>query len=324
VKVSIVIPHFNGLEILKECLASLEKSIIVPDEIIVVDNGSTDDSIDWLKSKKNDIILIQNDQNLGFSKAVNQGICRATSEYTVLLNNDVVVEKNWLGNLIKIMDKKSNLFSCSSKMLRYHDPHIIDDVGDNYTVLGWAYKRGDGLAATTFTESGSVFSACAGAAIYRMCIFNEIGYFDESFFAYLEDIDIGFRALNAGYINYYCADAIVYHIGSATTGSKYNNFKVFLSSRNSVWLIKNNMPPLMILLNMPFLFIGYLTKILFFMYKGYGISYLKGIFVAIFLSQNKHSSRYKGNAFNLEGILLKNTWDYIKFKSKNIIKKAGS
>src|SRR5690606_7839635 len=109
---------------------------------------------------------------------------------------------------------------------RHSEPHIIDNAGDELTILGWAYKGGDGFPSEAFNKQRTIFSACAGAAIYRREVFEEIGYFDEEFFAYLEDVDIGFRANLHGYKNVFCPTAEVEHIGSATSGSKYNDFKV--------------------------------------------------------------------------------------------------
>ena len=119
-------------------------------------------------------------------------------------------------------------------------------------------------ADSNYTKDDTVFTACAGAAIYRRSVFDEIGFFDESHFAYLEDIDIGYRAMIYGYKNCFCSSALVYHVGSGTSGSKYNTFKVKLSARNSVWLNYKNMPLLQLILNFLPLLLGYLVKYLFF------------------------------------------------------------
>ncbi|MCX7884321.1 MAG: glycosyltransferase family 2 protein, partial [Caloramator sp.] len=153
----------------------------------------------------------------------------------------------------------------------------IDDAGDEYTILGYTIKRGNNEYIHNFNTDKEIFSSCAGAAIYRKKIFDKIGYFDEEFFAYMEDVDIGFRAGIYGYKNMYCSSAIVYHIGSATTGSRYNGFKVRTAARNNIFLIYKNMPFLMLLLNLPFLILGFLIKTLFFILKGYGKDYIKGL-----------------------------------------------
>lgn len=122
-----------------------------------------------------------------------------------------------------------------------------------------------------------MFSACAGAALYRKAVFEKIGNFDENHFAYLEDIDVGYRAKIYGYRNYYAPASVVLHAGSGSSGSRHNKFKVDLSSRNSIYLIYKNMPVLQVLLNLPFLLLGYLVKILFFLKKGLGADYMKGL-----------------------------------------------
>ena len=136
-----------------------------------------------------------------------------------------------------------------------------------------------------------MFAACAGAAIYRKSVFEEIGYFDEEHFAYLEDIDIGYRARIHGYYNVYEPSAVVYHVGSGTSGSRHNEFKVKYSSRNNVYLIYKNMPLLQILLNSPFLLIGFLAKTIFFTVKGFGKTYVKGLAEGVRLSRNNREKK---------------------------------
>lgn len=162
-------------------------------QIILVDNASVDNSIEIFKSyfeKNNENIeyhLIANNSNLGFSKAVNQGIelvVNRGSEYVCLLNNDVEIDSNFFNRLFNTINNDKKIFSVSSKMLQYDNPDLIDDAGDEYTLLGWTKKSGDGLdkSITRYSKPREIFSSCAGAALYRTSIFNEIGYFDENFF----------------------------------------------------------------------------------------------------------------------------------------------
>ncbi len=158
----------------------------------------------------------------------------------------------------------------------YH-PELMDDAGDMYTVLGWAYQRGVGQPSGGYRRPVKVFSACAGAAIYRREVFEEIGYFDENHFAYLEDLDVGYRAKIFGYDNVYCPEAVVYHVGSGTSGSKYNSFKVKLAARNNIYLNYKNMPALQLLLNAVPILLGIAVKYQFFKNRGFGEDYLEGI-----------------------------------------------
>lgn len=318
-KVSVVIPNYNGERYLKTCLDALSRQTFHSYETIVVDNGSNDGSCKVVENSYPSVKLLRLPNNYGFSRAVNEGIKRASGEYVVLLNNDTEVTEEWLSNLIGCIERNRNLFSCSSKMIRYHDREIIDDAGDEYTILGWAYKRGDGEQASKYSLNNEVFSSCAGAAIYRKEIFNEIGYFDERFFAYLEDVDICYRAKAYGYENMYCSNAIVYHVGSATSGgSKYNSFKVKLSARNSVYVVYKNMPILQLLLNLPFILLGHAIKLVFFYSKGFGKNYLQGVLEGITTLSNidkiKCNHRNYTSYLKIEKELIRNTVSYLTTK----------
>ena len=162
-------------------------------------------------------------------------------------------------------------------MIQMYHPGLIDSAGDMYTLLGWGYCRGGGLSISNHHTDDIIFSACAGAAIYRRDIFSEIGFFDENHFAYLEDIDVGYRAKIYGYQNTYCSSAIVYHVGSGTSGSKYNSFKVKLSARNNIYLNYKNMPLFQLLVNFLPITMGIIVKYGFFRKLGFGKEYLDGV-----------------------------------------------
>ena len=186
-------------------------------------------------------------------------------------------------------------------MISLHDPYKLDGAGDLYCALGWAFSRGKDQPADAYEKPDRIFSACAGAALYRREVFEKIGYFDENHFAYLEDMDIGYRANIYGYHNRYAPDAKVYHAGSAASGSRHNEFKVNLSSRNSIYLIFKNMPLLQMLINLPFLLLGYLIKGLFFTLKGMGGVYLKGLWKGILLSASREG-RDKKVKFSMKNL----------------------
>lgn len=141
-------------------------------------------------------------------------------------------------------------------MIAYHNQEVMDDAGDEYTLMGWTFKRGDGKSVDAYNKPCKVFSACAGAALYRREVFEKIGYFDEHFFAYMEDVDISYRARIYGYYNVYCPKAKVYHIGSATSGSRHNAFKVRLAARNNVYVAYKNMPLVFFIVNSIFIVLG--------------------------------------------------------------------
>lgn len=320
-KVSVIIPNYNGEKYLRNCIASLQQQTYQDYELIFVDNASSDRSLEIMNEfafSTPPLRMIRNTENKGFAKAVNQGIKTAAGEYIVLLNNDTEAQFDWLQYLVQAMEEDEKIFSVSSKMLRYHERDIIDDAGDEFTVLGWAYKRGDGRTSKYYTQKEEVFSSCAGAAIYRKSILGEIGLFEEVFFAYLEDVDLGYRARIHGYKNIYCPQAIIYHVGSATSGSKYNSFKIKISSRNTIYLIKKNMPHIAILINLPFLIIGFVIKGIFFSVKGYGMEYLSGLREGLVncrqLEKSKMPLRFIKNYARIEWFLIVNFVKYVQQK----------
>ena len=276
-EVSVVIPNFNGIAFLDSVLASLEGQTLSNFEVILVDNGSTDGSCSFVTANYPWVHLIELSENFGFCGAVNAGIRAAKAPYVLLLNNDTEVKEDFVEEMLAAIRRHKNAFSCGARMVQYHDRDRLDDVGNYYCALGWSFARGRGKDIHAYETEDKIFSACAGAAIYRKKIIEKIGYFDEEHFAYLEDTDIGYRARIYGYENWYAPKAIVYHVGSGTSGSRYNQFKTRYSSRNNIYLIYKNMPLLQIILNLPFLAVGFLIKFLFFAEKGMGKEYAAGI-----------------------------------------------
>lgn len=180
-KVSIVIPNYNGERYLEECLVSLKAQTFTEFETILVDNASNDRSIIVAREIIPDIICIELKTNTGFSAAVNCGIRKSIGEYVVLLNNDTLLNALWLEELVSCIENHPKAFSCASKMIQYHQRDLIDNVGDTMTLFGWAYQEGHGRQTNLYNHNRTIFTACAGAAIYRKEIFEEIGYFDELF-----------------------------------------------------------------------------------------------------------------------------------------------
>ena len=273
--VTVVIPNYNGLKFMEPCMAALEKQTCKDFEILVVDNGSSDGSVDWLRSHQYPTIFLE--ENTGFSGAVNVGIKASKTPFVLLLNNDTEVEPDFIGEMIKAIRRSDQIFAVSSKMVQMYHKELMDDAGDMYSVLGWAYQRGVGRSSKGYNREREVFSACAGAAIYRRAVFEQIGYFDEMHFAYLEDIDVCYRAKIFGWHNRYCPTAVVHHVGSGTSGSKYNAFKVRLAARNNVYLNYKNMPLFQLLVNFLPITMGIIVKYGFFRKLGFGKEYLDGV-----------------------------------------------
>lgn len=292
VKTTVVIPNYNGMRYIEDCLEALKKSSVAV-KILLVDNASEDGSAEFVKEHYPEVRLLAFPKNEGFSKAVNAGILASDTEYVLLLNNDTLADAHMTEYLEKELDAHQECFSAAAKMIQMREPDKLDGAGDYYCALGWAYARGRDKAVECYQKPGRIFSSCAGAALYRRSVFEEIGLFDEAHFAYLEDIDIGYRANICGYPNRYVPKAFVYHAGSGVSGSRHNEFKVRLSARNSIYLIYKNMPFLQLVLNLPFLLAGYGIKLLFFTGKGMGGCYLAGILEGVKLSFSKEGRKKK-------------------------------
>ncbi len=323
-KVSIVLPNLNGAGWLQGSIDSLYAQTEQDFELIVVDNGSSDQSLDIAKSYESrpGYTLIQNKENLGFAPAVNQGIKAAKAPFVLLFNNDAFAAPTMLEEMLKCMQQNERCFSVQCLMLQHWHPTSVDDAGDFVTLFGWAFRRGDSFPAAKYMRTQRVFSCCGGAALYRKSAFDEIGLFEECFFAYLEDVDIGWRANSLGWQNIYCPVATCTHIGGATTGgakgARYNDFKSIQSGRNSLLLPYKNMPILMLLLNLPFLFIGYAIKTVVFHLRGFGAPWRKGMRegFALLSSMKKPKFRLKHlpNYIWVEGSLIVSIFRFIAWR----------
>lgn len=292
-KTTVVIPNYNGMKYIGNCMLALQRQTAQEFHIILVDNGSSDGSPELVMELYPHVKILRFETNQGFCAAVNAGILAASTPYVILLNNDTEVDSRFVESLEGSIEKSDRIFSVSSKMLSMQEPERIDDAGDFYCAFGWAYGMGRGRPKSCCDRERSVFSACGGASIYRKQVFRRIGMFDENHFAYLEDVDIGYRAQIYGYENRYTPTAEVLHAGSGFSGSRYNEFKIKLSSRNSVYLVYKNMPFFQIILNAPFLAAGFLIKFLFFCAKGMGGVYLRGIGKGIAMCMGEEGRQHK-------------------------------
>ncbi len=250
--VSVVIPNWNGKQFLRGCLDSLAEQIYEPREVIVVDNGSHDGSVEYLNANYPQVKLVHFEMNTGFSVAVNAGIRAARGEFIALLNNDTVVEPSWLSEMVRALKEHPELGSTGCKMLGYDDRKLLDGAGD-------AYRRG-GLPGRIgqrerdigqFDAPRLILGACGGAAVYRRTMLDDIGLFDEDYFAYLEDVDLGLRAQSAGYQCMYVPTSVMYHLGCGTTGSGFHPFVVRLSAQNNWNTIVKNIPGRLVLKFLP-------------------------------------------------------------------------
>jgi GT2 family glycosyltransferase len=243
VRVSVIVPNWNGAEHLPACLDSLLAQQSKA-HIIVVDNGSADDSRRLLSEKYPAVEVIALSRNRGFAGGVNAGLRRAMElgcKYAALLNNDAVAEPGWLKSLVAALDKNAKTGIAASKMLSINGQYI-DSTGENYSIWGLPYPRGRGQADHgQFDSQRQVFGASGGASLYRLKMLEQIGLFDEAFFAYYEDVDLSFRAQLAGWQVIFEPSAIVRHQIGATS-SRLSGFATYHTLKNLPLLLWKNVP----------------------------------------------------------------------------------
>lgn len=242
-RVSVIIPNWNTLKFLGPCLTSLREQTFQDFETILVDSGSTDDSLPFVAGNFPEVRILALGENRGFSGAVNAGIRASEAEFVVLLNNDTEQDPAWLAELARAAENHPEAGSFASKLLDFHDRDTLDGAGDALRKSGLPYRLGHGERDKgQFDKQVPVFGACAAAALYRREMLDDIGLFDEDFFAYCEDGDLSFRAQLAGYGCLYVPGAVVYHVGGASTGGKRSPTATRLGTRNGLCLLVKDLP----------------------------------------------------------------------------------
>jgi GT2 family glycosyltransferase len=241
-RVTIVIPNWNGQEHLAECFAALAAQQLDAFRVLLIDNASTDESVAWMREHHPDIEVVQMPENGGFSYAVNEGIRRADTEYVALLNNDTAVDPGWLRALVTALDERPDYDIAASRMLLYSDPDVVNAAGDVFSLLFMAGKNRGFFKPDRYDEPVRVFGACAGAALYRRRLFDEIGLFDEDYFVIAEDTDLNFRAFAAGKKCIYVPDARLLHKWGATIKKEPAEWTARLQARNDAMMITKNLP----------------------------------------------------------------------------------
>ncbi len=285
--VVIIIPNYNGMQHLEMCLRSLKYQLFNNYKIIVVDNGSTDNSIKYINDNFYEIDIIPLKTNKGFSVAVNIGIKRTLEvycpDYILLLNNDIECEKDFLTELLKGFND-SNVGSATPKMLNYYRRDILDDTGNFISKKYMPYPRGQGQKdLNQYKSNDFVFGACAGAAMYKSEVFLKVGLFDEDYFAYYEDIDLSFRLQTAGFECKYVPDSVCYHKRGGTMSSK-PNFHIYLIERNLVLLRLKTYPIEILALYSLYYTVSRIIRFIRYFINvspSYSFSAIKGYFIAL-------------------------------------------
>ena len=245
--ISVIVLNWNGRQFLKQCLGSILTQTYHPLEVLLVDNGSTDGSLEFVKEMVLDVKVIANGKNLGYGGGNNVGIRSSRGQYIMILNNDTRLEPTCLEELQRSIETNDRYGACASKILFEHGDGRIDAAGLVVCPDGLAIGRGRWDLEDRYNAETEVFFASGCACLFRREMFEDIGVYDEDFFAYGEDTDLGWRAQLAGWRCIYSPKAMVHHFHSASSGT-YSHFKAYLVERNRIWVSLKNFPlPLIIL-----------------------------------------------------------------------------
>ena len=260
--VSIIITNHNGKYFLEDCLLSLSNQIFKGFEIILIDNGSVDGSVSYVKNNFPDVTVLELGKNIGFAGGCNAGIGVASGRYILIINNDVWADPKLVGELVKSIESDNKVGMVAPKILNFHNREEIDSVGVGIYPDGTS--RGSMrliIDDGSFNQPREILCPSGCAALYKREMFEDIGIFDEGFFAYCEDTDLGLRAQLAGWKGYFNPNALVYHKYSGTA-MPFSDRKVYLVERNRLWVLWKNFPPCLICLSPFFTLVRYFLNLL--------------------------------------------------------------
>lgn len=243
--VTVIIVNWNAGDMLAQCLDDLLRQSVQPARVLVMDNGSSDSSAEQVAQLAG-VTVRRLGENFGFAAANNRAFSECDTEYVALLNPDAFPEPDWLEKLVAAAKAHPEVAAFGSRQMVHGAVNIVDGLGDVYHVSGLIWRDGHGrVLRDSDAVPHEIFSPCAGAALYRRDALEAVGGFDENYFCYVEDVDLGFRLRLAGYGAIYVPGAVVHHVGSATTGGKHSDFSVYHGHRNLVWTYVKDMPGLL-------------------------------------------------------------------------------
>ena len=248
--VSIVIVTWNGREHLDACLTAVAAQEGITAETILVDNGSTDGTVEHVRARYPWVKVVPLSENRGFAAGTNTGAREARGRFVALLNNDTVPDKRWLRTLLDGVDESGPFLLATSLVVYMHDPQLVDSAGDGLLLAGGAFKRYHGERLDGPLQPAEVFGVCGAACLMPRRVFEELRGFDEDFFASHEDVDLSYRARLLGYRCRFVPAAVVLHRGSATIG-RTSAFSVFHGQRNLEWVFLKNTPGALLLRTLP-------------------------------------------------------------------------
>ncbi len=282
-KVTVVIVNWNAERFLDRCLSALLAQTVAPNEIVLLDNASSDASLNVVRRFPT-VRLLAQEENLGFARGNNLAFAAAAadSEWIALLNPDAFVEPDWLEALLLTARDYQAFDVFGSKLVNAADPALLDGTGDVYHVSGLVWRMRHGARLSPFSEQlREVFSPCAAAALYRRSALLQAGGFDEDYFCYLEDVDLGFRLRLAGHRCLYVPTSVARHVGSGTTGGQHSDFAVYHGHRNLVWTYVKDMPGALFWVFLPMHLAMNLATLVIFALRGQGQTMLRAKWDAI-------------------------------------------
>ncbi|HEX5336919.1 MAG TPA: glycosyltransferase family 2 protein [Gallionella sp.] len=276
-RVSVIVVNWNGERFLARCLAALLAQTLPPLEIILLDNASSDRSLD-IARRFPSVRLLALDKNTGFARGNNLAIGAASSasDWIALVNPDAFVEPRWLEELLAAAESNPAFDVFGSKLVSADHPAVLDGAGDAYHPSGLVWRMGHGMPAPGCDDAArEVFSPCAAAALYRRSALSEAGGFDEDYFCYVEDVDLGFRLRLAGYRCLYVPRSVAHHVGSGTSGGQHGEFAMLHGHRNLVWTFVKDMPGILFWVLLPLHVLLNLASIVWFVLRGRGKTILR-------------------------------------------------
>jgi len=279
--VCVIVVNYNSGQFLSTCVNALKKQTFTDFEAIIVDNGSTDRSIEWLGELPENFRVHMMEENAGFAKANNTAAAMTAADWIATLNADACPDQHWLEKLMKAAGRYPEVAMLGSTLVNAERADILDGTGDVLHASGIPWRSNNGAPISEIPKEGETFSPCAAAALYQKDWFDKMEGFDERFFCYMEDMDLAYRMRLQGQRCMQIPDSVALHMGSALSGGRYGAFSQFHGSRNRIWLYVKNTPLALMLLTFPFFLAGQAAMMSKAIVSGYGAPVIRGTWAAI-------------------------------------------